>query len=51
MRHHHIGKQEIEIGAGRKLRYKGRARNRAWFKITTAVYNIVRITTLDAATA
>ncbi len=37
------------VGGGRKLRYKGRERNRAWFKITTAVYNLVRITALDAA--
>ena len=35
------------IGAGRKLRYRGRDRNRAWFKITTAVYNVIRITALD----
>lgn len=39
------------VGAGRKLRYKGNDRNRAWFKMTTAVYNLIRITTLDAATA
>jgi transposase len=39
------------IAGGRKLRYVGQARNRAWFRITTAVYNIVRITTLDAAAA
>lgn len=39
------------IGGGRKLRYIGRERNRAWFKITTAVYNLLRITALDAATA
>jgi len=39
------------VGGGRKLRYKGRDRNSAWFKITTAVYNILRITALDAATA
>jgi transposase len=37
------------IGGGRKLRYIGRERNRAWFKITTAVYNLIRITALDAA--
>ena len=30
------------IGGGRQLRYRGRQRNRAWFKITTAVYNILR---------
>jgi transposase len=39
------------IGGGRQLRYRGRARNRAWFKITTAVYNLIRITALDTATA
>ena len=37
------------VGAGRKLRYRGNDRNRAWFKMTTAVYNLIRITTLDAA--
>ena len=36
------------IAGGRKLRYIGQARNRAWFKITTAVYNLLRITALDA---
>jgi hypothetical protein len=36
------------IAGGRKLRYLGRDRNRAWFKITTAVYNLLRITALDA---
>ncbi len=35
------------VGAGRKLRYRGRERNRAWFKMTVAVYNLVRITNLD----
>lgn len=35
------------IAGGRQLRYRGRARNRAWFKTVTAVYNILRITTLD----
>ena len=39
------------IAGGRKLRYKGRDRNRAWFRITTAVYNLIRITALDAAVA
>jgi len=37
------------VGGGRKLRYRGRERNRAWFLITAAVYNLVRITALDAA--
>ena len=39
------------IGGGRKLRYKGKARNSAWFKMTVAVYNLIRITALDAGTA
>ena len=39
------------IGGGRKLRYNGRQRNRAWFLMTGAVYNIIRIVALDAATA
>ncbi len=39
------------IGGGRKLRYIGRDRNRAWFKMTTAVYNLIRITALDSAIA
>jgi transposase len=39
------------IGGGHKLRYIGRDRNRAWFKYTAAVYNLIRIAALDAATA
>jgi hypothetical protein len=35
------------IGGGRQLRYRGRDRNRAWFKMTAAVYNMIRITALD----
>jgi transposase len=38
------------IGGGRKLRYKGRQRNRSWFLLTTATYNLLRITALDAST-
>jgi transposase len=38
------------VGGGRKLRYIGKDRNRAWFKMTTAVYNLIRIAALDAAT-
>ena len=38
------------IAGGRKLRYIGRERNRAWFVITAAVYNIMRIAALDTAT-
>lgn len=37
------------IAGGRKLRYKGKDRNGAWFKITAAVYNVIRITALDLA--
>jgi hypothetical protein len=39
------------IAGGRKLRYIGRHRNRAFFLMTAAVYNIIRITALDAAPA
>lgn len=38
------------VGAGRKVRYIGQDRNRAWFKIEAAVYNLIRIVALDAAT-
>ena len=37
------------IGGGRKLRHRGRERNRHWWFITGAVCNIVRITNLDIA--
>jgi transposase len=39
------------IAGGRQLRYRGRQRNRAWFKLTTAVYNLLRITALDTLPA
>ena len=39
------------VGQGRKVRYIGNDRNRAWFKMEAAVYNLIRITALDAATA
>lgn len=38
------------IAGGHKLRYIGRDRNQAWFKMTAAIYNVLRITALDAAT-
>src|SRR3954469_9213969 len=38
------------IADGRKLRFIGRKRNRAWFLLTGAAYNIIRIAALDAAT-
>ena len=39
------------VGGGRKLRYIGVRRNRAWFLLAGAVYNVIRITALDAAAA
>lgn len=36
------------IGGGRKLRYIGRQRNRAWFLLAGATYNLIRIAALDA---
>ncbi len=39
------------IAGGRKLRYIGKRRNRAWFLMTGAVYNIIRIAALDATPA
>jgi transposase len=39
------------VAGGRKLRYIGLQRNRAWFLMTGAVYNLIRITALDAQVA
>jgi hypothetical protein len=39
------------IAGGRQLRYRGRDRNRAWFKMTAAVYNLIRISALDTQAA
>jgi hypothetical protein len=39
------------IGGEHKLRYRGRQRNRAWFKVNAAVYNLIRIAALDAQPA
>ena len=39
------------VAGGRKLRYIGLERNRAWFLMTGAVYNLIRITALDAQAA
>ena len=39
------------IAGGRKLRYLGQRRNRAWFLMAGAVYNVLRIAALDAAPA
>ncbi|MEZ5375252.1 MAG: IS5 family transposase [Acidimicrobiales bacterium] len=38
------------VGAGRKLRYIGQTKNRAWLKIEAATYNLIRICALDTAT-
>jgi transposase len=38
------------IAGGRKLRYIGRERNRAWFLMTSGIYNVIRIAALDAGT-
>ena len=39
------------IAGGRKLRHKGRDRNRAWYLLSAATYNLVRIARLDTQTA
>ena len=39
------------VGGGRKLRYLGRERNRAWFLLAGATYNLIRIAALDAQSA
>lgn len=36
------------VAGGRKLRYIGLQRNRAWFLMTGAFYNLIRIAELDA---
>ena len=38
------------VAGGRKLRYRGRQRNRAWFLMAGGTYNILRIVALDAVT-
>ena len=37
------------IGGGRKLRYKGVARNQLWAELTAAAYNLVRMAKLMGA--
>ena len=37
------------VGGGRKLRFKGRERNRSWFLVAGAAYNLVRIGNLAKA--
>jgi len=38
------------VAGARKLRFIGVARNRCWFELTAAAYNLVRIATLEATT-
>ncbi len=39
------------VGGGRKLRYLGRERNRAWLELTAAAYNLVRLSRLEPVAA
>ncbi len=39
------------VGAGGKLRYLGQARNKLWFELTAAAYNLTRLANLAAAAA
>ena len=39
------------VGAGDKLRYLGRARNKLWFELTAAAYNPTRLANIEAAAA
>ena len=36
------------VGGGRKLRYKGVARNQLWAEVTSAAYNLIRMAKLSA---
>ena len=39
------------VGAGGKLRYLERARNKLWFELTTAAYNLTRLANIEAPSA
>jgi len=39
------------VGAGGKLRYLGRARNKLWLELTAAAYNLTRLANLEEAAA
>ena len=39
------------VGAGGKLRYLGRARNKLWLELTAAAYNLTRLANVEAAPA
>ena len=45
------GRRRITVGADRKLRYCGVARNRFWMEMTTASYNLVRLAKLTPVAA
>lgn len=40
-----------KVGAGGKLRYLGRARNRLWFELTAAACNLTRLANIEATAA
>jgi IS5 family transposase len=37
------------VGGGRKLRYRGIARNQGWLELAAAAYNLVRMAKLEVA--
>ena len=39
------------VDAGGKLRYLGRVRNKLWFELTAAAYNLTRLAKIEAAAA
>ena len=39
------------VGTGGKLRYLGRSRNKLWFELTAAAYNLTPLARLEAAAA
>lgn len=39
------------VGAGGKLRYLARARNKLWLELTAAAYNLTRLANIEAAAA
>ncbi|MCY4619107.1 MAG: transposase [Chloroflexi bacterium] len=39
------------VGAGGKLRFLGQARNKLWFEVTAAAYNLTRLTNIEVAAA
>ena len=41
----------MTVGAGGKLRYLGRARNKLWLELTAVAYNPARLANIEAAAA